>query len=84
THTLHTTECSYNTPLGMSTDEIHDSQLSSSSNYPHNWDKGCHLKFARIYQANGLAWCAKYKSSSEWLQIDLGVPAKVIIFTITF
>ena len=30
-----------------------------------------------MYQPNGLGWCAKYKSSSEWLQVDLGVTAKV-------
>ena len=41
------------------------------------WDRGCHERYGRIYQPNGLAWCAKYKSSSEWLQVDLGVAAKV-------
>ena len=41
------------------------------------WDRGCHERYGRLYQPNGLAWCAKYKSSSEWLQVDLGVAAKV-------
>ena len=56
---------------------IQDWQISVSSSYPQEWDKGCHERFARVYQPNGLAWCAKFKSSSEWLQIDLGVSGKV-------
>ena len=64
----------------MSDGYIHESQISSSSNYPSQYNKGCHPNYARVYQPNGLAWCAKYKSSSEWLQIDLGVPSKVSFF----
>jgi lactadherin len=30
-----------------------------------------------VYQPNGYSWCAKYKSPSEWLQVDLGVAAKI-------
>jgi len=66
-----------NGPLGMTTGEISDSQLTSSSTYPSKWDVKCHERYGRIYQPNGQAWCAKYKSASEWLQVDLGVPAKV-------
>jgi len=76
---VHTcTECTPNGPLGMTTGEISDTQITSSSTYPSNWDAGCHQRYGRLYQQNGLAWCAKYKSASEWLQVDLGVPAKVL------
>lgn len=70
-------DCLHNGPLGMSTGAIRDSQISASSNYPPEWDKGCNEKYARVYQPNGVGWCAKFKSASEWLQVDLGVPAKV-------
>lgn len=56
---------------------IQDWQITASSTYPLEWDKGCHERYGRLYQPNGLGWCAKYKSSSEWLQVDLGVAAKV-------
>lgn len=70
-------DCHHNGPLGMTTGRIQDSQITASSNYPPEWDKGCQEKYARVYQPNGVGWCAKFKSSSEWLQVDLGVPAKV-------
>ena len=69
--------CDYNGPLGMITGVIQDWQITASSTYPQDWDEGCHERYARIYQPNGMGWCAKYKSSSEWLQVDLGVAAKV-------
>ena len=71
-------KCDQNGPLGMITGDIQDWQVTASSTYPEEWDKGCHERYARVYQPNGYAWCAKYKSSSEWLQIDMGVAAKVI------
>jgi len=61
----------------MITGDIHDSQLTSSSVYPAEWDRGCAERNARVYLPNGLAWCARYKSASEWFQIDLGVITKV-------
>jgi len=61
----------------MTTGEIRAGQISASSNYPPEWDRGCSEKYARVYQPGDQAWCAKYKSASEWLQVDLGVPAKV-------
>jgi len=70
-------ECVGSGPLGMTTGDIEDWQVSASSTFPTDWDAGCHERYARLYQQNGLSWCAKYKSSSEWLQIDLGVAAKV-------
>lgn len=63
----------------MITGEIQDWQISASSTYPNEWDKGCHERYARLYQPSGLSWCAKYKAPSEWLQVDLGVAAKVHI-----
>ena len=71
-------ECVGSGPLGMTTGLIKDWQISASSTFPTDWDPGCHERYARLYQENGFSWCAKYKSPSEWLQIDLGVPAKVI------
>ncbi|VDP81444.1 unnamed protein product [Schistosoma mattheei] len=56
---------------------IADWQITSSSTYPSSLVKGCEEKNARLFRTNGLAWCAKFKSSSEWLQIDLGVQALV-------
>ncbi|KAF5402961.1 Lactadherin [Paragonimus heterotremus] len=52
-------------------------QITASSTYPSSWAKGCSEQNARLFRPNGLAWCAKFKSSSEWLQIDLGVRALV-------
>ena len=65
-------------PIGMSNGEIKDWQITASSTYPAAWDPNCHEKFSRLYVENGKAWCAKQRSDSEWLQIDLGVAAKVI------
>ncbi|CAF0807290.1 unnamed protein product [Brachionus calyciflorus] len=64
-------------PLGMSNGEIKDWQISASSTYPSMWDPDCHEKFSRLYVENGKAWCAKHRSDAEWLQIDLGVSAKI-------
>ncbi len=75
-------DCDQNGPLGMITGDIQDWQITASSTYPQEWDKGCHERHGRVYQPNGLGWCAKYKSSSEWLQVDLGVAAKVRISTV--
>ncbi|XP_018651917.1 putative dock [Schistosoma mansoni] len=68
-------ECENDDPLGMISGSIADWQITSSSTYPSSWVKGCEEKNARLFRTNGLAWCAKFKSSSEWLQIDLGVQA---------
>ena len=64
-------------PLGMSNGDIKDWQITASSSYPSAWDSDCHQKYSRIYLENGKAWCAKHRSDSEWLQIDLGVAAKI-------
>lgn len=70
-------ECENDDPLGMISGTIADWQITSSSTYPSSLVKGCEEKNARLFRTNGLAWCAKFKSSSEWLQIDLGVQALV-------
>jgi hypothetical protein len=64
-------------PLGMSSGEIKDWQISASSTYPSKWDPDCHSRHSRIYVPNGKAWCAQHRSDSEWLQIDLGVAARI-------
>jgi len=74
---VNVTDCEYSAPLGMISGDVQDWQLSASSTYPQEWDKNCHERYARLYQANGRGWCARYKTSSEWLQVDLGVAAKV-------
>ena len=63
----------------MITGKIADWQITSSSVYPVDWDKDCAERYARVYQPDRLGWCAKYKSASEWLQVDLGVASKVIL-----
>nr|CAH8853632.1 unnamed protein product [Trichobilharzia regenti] len=70
-------ECENDDPLGMISGTIADWQITASSTYPTSWVKGCEERNARLFRQNGLAWCAKFKSSSEWLQIDLGVQALV-------
>jgi len=70
--------CRQSTPLGMISGAIHDARLTSSSVYPAEWDRGCALRHARLYLPDQLAWCARYKSASEWLQVDLGVLTKVL------
>ena len=72
------TGCS--SPLGLATGEVLDWQISASSWYPGSWDPGCHMKYARLHQPNGRAWCAGQRHPGEWLLVDLGVPAKVIIY----
>ena len=67
------TGCNY--PLGLASGDIFDWQISASSWYTA--DRNCNMKYARLYQPNGRAWCAGKQTVNEWLLIDLGVPAKV-------
>ena len=73
----HTTGCSQ--PLGLTTGDVLDWQISASSSYPSTWDAGCQVKYARLHQPNGQAWCAGRKTAGEWILVDLGVPAKASI-----
>ena len=66
-------------PLGLMSGSVHDWQLSASSSYPADKDSECHIRFARLHQPRGRAWCAKYKSPNEWILVDLGVAAQVRI-----
>lgn len=61
----------------MITGDIQDWQITASSAYPNEWDSKCREKYARVYLENKYGWCAKYKSASEWLQVDLGVASRV-------
>ncbi|EUB64902.1 hypothetical protein EGR_00171 [Echinococcus granulosus] len=71
--------CEQDDPLGMISGAITDAQISTSSYIEEGgWAiSKCAPTNARPFLANGLAWCPKYKSSTEWLQIDLGVRATV-------
>jgi len=69
--------CDQPTPLGMITGKIADWQITASSVYPVQWDRHCAERYARVYQPDRRGWCAKYKSASEWIQVDLGVASKV-------
>ena len=71
--------CTNNGPLGMISGGIEDWQITASSSYPKEWDRGCHIRNARPYMDNGKGWCARLKSQSEWIQIDLGVITTVSI-----
>jgi len=68
----------------MISGDIRDWQISASSTTPTDWDNGCHERYARLYYGKARSWCAKYKAPSEWLQIDLGVAAKVSLFTMMY
>ncbi|ESN98515.1 hypothetical protein HELRODRAFT_84471, partial [Helobdella robusta] len=70
-------ECKRDQPLGMISGKIQDWQISASSTFPREWDPHCALRFARLFQDGDQCWCSKFKSSSEWLQIDMGLPTKV-------
>ncbi|KAH9285390.1 Lactadherin [Echinococcus granulosus] len=71
--------CEQDDPLGMISGAITDAQISTSSYIEEGgWAiSKCAPTNARPFLANGLAWCPKYKSSTEWLQIDLGVRATI-------
>ncbi|VDL18000.1 unnamed protein product [Hymenolepis diminuta] len=71
--------CEQDDPLGMISGAITDTQISASSYMDEGgWAiNSCSPTNARPFLTNGLAWCPKYKSSTEWLQIDLGVRATV-------
>ena len=72
-------ECRLSVGLGMTTGDVKDWQITASSTFHSDWDAGCQLRYARLYQQNGHSWCAQYKSPTEWIQVDLGIPAKVIL-----
>ena len=63
----------------MITGKIADWQISASSVYPVEWDSHCAERYGRVYQPDGLGWCAKYKSASEWIQVDVGVASTVLL-----
>lgn len=64
-------------PLGLMSGSVKDWQISASSVLSSSKEPGCQIRYARLYQLSGHAWCAGHKSAFEWIQIDLGVAAKV-------
>lgn len=64
-------------PLGLMTGKVQDWQIGVSSSVDSRKDPGCHVRYARIFQPNGRAWCAGKRAAMEWIQVDLGVAATV-------
>ena len=64
-------------PLGMTDGSIKDWQLAASSALSRADDPQCAVKFARLHQQDGKAWCAAKKAVNEWLLVDLGVASEV-------
>ncbi len=66
-------------PLGLSTGEIKDWQITASS-IDEQRKEQCQANFIRLYSSeNDRAWCPKINQPHQWIQIDLGTPTKVII-----
>ena len=61
----------YTMPLGMEDGRILSGHLRASSSY--NYNHGPNRARLNIYASHGRtgAWVAKYRSSNQWLQIDL-------------
>ena len=64
-------------PLGLEDYRIPSGALRASSSYNYNHGP----ERARINQPSGHsrsgAWVAKYRNANQWLQVELGRPAKV-------
>ncbi len=66
-------------PLGLSTGEIKDWQITASS-IDEQRKEQCQANFIRLYSSgNDRAWCPRINQPHQWIQIDLGTPTKVII-----
>ena len=63
--------------LGMEDGRIRDAAMSASTIYNGNF--AARLGRLNLVARSGKvgAWCAKTKSSKQWLQIDLGHPTSV-------
>ena len=64
--------------LGLTDGSIADWQLAASSVAS---EAGCQLKYARLHNKNGHAWCPRYADKGQWLLIDLGVEAQVLLLS---
>ncbi|XP_064477173.1 lactadherin-like [Ornithodoros turicata] len=63
-------------PLGPLTGRLQDWQLSASS--VRHGEAGCHVRYAVVLGPPGRAWCPAHdKDARPWIQLDLGVAAKV-------
>ncbi|CAF4337736.1 unnamed protein product [Rotaria socialis] len=64
-------------PLGLSTGEIKDWQITASS-IDEQRKEQCQANFIRLYSSsNNQAWCPRIDQSHQWIQIDLGTPTKL-------
>lgn len=64
-------------PLGLSTGEIKDWQITASS-IDEQRKEQCQANFIRLYSyENDRAWCPRINQPHQWIQIDLGTPTKV-------
>ncbi|CAF1251328.1 unnamed protein product [Adineta steineri] len=64
-------------PLGLSTGEIKDWQITASS-IDEQRKEQCQASFIRLYSNdNDHAWCPRINQPHQWIQIDLGTPTKL-------
>ena len=64
-------------PLGLSTGEIKDWQITASSIDEQRREQ-CQASFVRLYSnGNDYAWCPRINQPHQWIQVDLGTPTKV-------
>lgn len=64
-------------PLGLSTGEIKDWQITASSIDEQRREQ-CQASFVRLYSTgNDYAWCPRINQPHQWIQVDLGTPTKV-------
>ena len=61
----------------MTDGTIKDWQLAASSALSRADDPQCAVKFARLHQQDGRAWCAAKRAVNEWVLVDLGVASEV-------
>ena len=61
----------------MTDGSIKDWQLAASSALSRADDPQCAVKFARLHQEHGRAWCAAKRAVNEWVLVDLGVASEV-------
>ncbi|CAF0912710.1 unnamed protein product [Rotaria sp. Silwood1] len=64
-------------PLGLSTGEIKDWQITASS-IDEQRKEQCQANYIRLYSnSNNRAWCPRTDQPHQWIQIDLGTPTKL-------
>lgn len=64
-------------PLGLSTGEIKDWQITASS-VDEKRKEFCQASFVRLFPNHlDQAWCPRTSQSHQWIQVDFGTPTKV-------